>query len=49
MSEQQASPACSVTYSPFSYDEDYEKDTNCGDVYVKGSYTESLTIASRRM
>ena len=41
-----ASPACSVTYSPFSYDEDYEKDTNCGDVYVKGSYTESLTIAS---
>ncbi len=43
-----SSPACGVTYSPFSYDEDYEKDTNCGDVYVKGSYTESLTIASQQ-
>lgn len=43
-----SSPACGVTYSPFSFDEDYEKDTNCGDVYVKGSYTESLTIASQQ-
>jgi hypothetical protein len=40
------SKSCGYTYSPFSYDEDYEKDANCGNVYVKGTYSESLTIAT---
>jgi Tfp pilus assembly protein PilX len=39
-----ASKGCGVTYSPFN--SNYEGDTGCGDVYVKGSYTESLTIAA---
>ena len=43
-----SSPTCSLSYSPFSYDKDYEEDTNCGDVYVKGTYTESLTIAAQK-
>ena len=43
-----SSPTCSLSYSPFSYDEDYEKDTDCGDVYVKGTYSESLTIAAQK-
>jgi hypothetical protein len=41
--------ACPYKYSPFSFDKNYEKDTEnpvCGNVYVKGSYTESLTVAS---
>lgn len=37
---------CGYEYSPFSNDEDYEKDANCGNVYIKGSYTESLTVAA---
>ncbi|HTA40566.1 MAG TPA: hypothetical protein VK760_15895, partial [Candidatus Acidoferrales bacterium] len=40
-----SSEGCSVTkYSPF--DSDTVHDTGCGDVYVSGTYTESLTIAS---
>jgi hypothetical protein len=35
---------CGVTYTPFN--SDYEHDTGCGNVYVRGSYTESLTIAA---
>jgi hypothetical protein len=37
--------ACAVTtYSPFGAD--VENDSGCGNVYVHGEYTESLTIAS---
>jgi type II secretory pathway pseudopilin PulG len=36
--------ACSVVYTPFG--PDYEHDTECGNVYVHGSYTTSLTIAA---
>ena len=43
-----SSPTCSLSYSPFSYDKDYEEDSSCGDVYVKGTYTESLTIAAQK-
>jgi hypothetical protein len=39
-----SSSGCSITYTPF--DSDYENDTGCGNVYVKGAYTESLTIAA---
>ncbi|MGO8907451.1 MAG: hypothetical protein ACLQMH_17775, partial [Solirubrobacteraceae bacterium] len=42
--------ACTLEYSPFSYDKNYEeekKTPTCGDVYVSGKYTESLTIASQ--
>jgi hypothetical protein len=35
---------CAVKYTPFG--SDYEKDTGCGNVYIKGAYTESLTVAS---
>ncbi len=36
-------------YSPFVYDKGYETDETtptCGNVYIKGKYTESLTVAS---
>jgi len=33
-------------YSPFTNNEDYENDAECGDVYVKGKYNESLTIGA---
>lgn len=38
--------SCPIKYSPFSADEDYKNDDQCGDVYVKGEYTASLTIGS---
>ncbi len=36
------SGGCHVTYTPFF--PSYATDTECGDVYVKGEYTKSLTI-----
>jgi hypothetical protein len=39
--------SCSVKYSPYGTDVDYETDTNCGNVYVHGAYTEPLTIAAQ--
>ena len=41
-----ASSGCGVTYTPFTANADYTGDTNCGNVYVSGNYTSSLTIAS---
>lgn len=41
---QNASSGCGVKYNPFN--SDTENDSGCGNVYVSGSYTESLTIAS---
>jgi len=39
--------SCGVKYSPFKGDVDYGKErATCGDVYVKGEYTASLTIGS---
>lgn len=35
---------CGITYSPFKTN--YTGDTNCGNAYVRGTYTESLTIAA---
>jgi Tfp pilus assembly protein PilX len=37
---------CSETYSPFGPKPAYSADTACGNVYVHGEYTSSLTIAS---
>jgi hypothetical protein len=37
-------------YSPFVYDKNYEEDKEkpfCGNVYLKGTYTESLTVAAQ--
>jgi hypothetical protein len=39
-----AASGCNIKYAPF--DTSYTGDENCGNVYVKGSYTESLTIAA---
>ncbi|HEY7966571.1 MAG TPA: hypothetical protein VID68_06050 [Solirubrobacteraceae bacterium] len=39
-----ASGGCGVTYTPFN--PSYSTDTNCGNVYVSGNYSQSLTIAS---
>ncbi len=39
-----ASSGCGLTYTPFN--SDTTNDTGCGNVYVSGEYTESLTIAS---
>ncbi|HZL54312.1 MAG TPA: hypothetical protein VFC22_01675, partial [Solirubrobacteraceae bacterium] len=39
-----ASAGCTVTYTPF--DTDYTDDTNCGNVYISGAYSQSLTVAS---
>jgi Tfp pilus assembly protein PilX len=36
--------ACAVKYTPFN--SDYVHDTNCGNVYISGSYSESLTVAA---
>lgn len=36
--------SCPIKYSP--YGTNYAGDTTCGNVYVKGEYTESLTIAA---
>lgn len=35
---------CGTTYTPFATD--YAAEKGCGNVYVKGSYTESLTIGA---
>jgi hypothetical protein len=37
---------CSIHYSPFGPSPTYTQDTGCGNVYVHGYYTSSLTIAS---
>jgi Tfp pilus assembly protein PilX len=39
-----ASAGCGVTYTPFN--PSYTADTNCGNVYVSGAYSQPLTIAS---
>jgi hypothetical protein len=41
---------CPVKYSPFVYDANYKEDEekpNCGNVYIKGKYTEQLTVAAQ--
>jgi hypothetical protein len=40
------SSGCGVTYTPFTANADYTGDSDCGNVYVSGNYTQSLTIAS---
>jgi len=35
---------CGLSYTPFKTD--YTDDSGCGNVYVRGTYTESLTIAA---
>jgi hypothetical protein len=42
---------CPVTYSPFVYDKNYteeEEKPNCGTVYIRGKYTQSLTVAAQK-
>ncbi len=34
-------------YSPFTEDESYEEDSACGDIYIKGTYSKSLTIGAQ--
>jgi hypothetical protein len=37
-------------YSPFVYDKNYEEDETkpyCGNIYIKGTYTEALTVAAQ--
>ena len=43
------SPACTYKFSPAESDNETEKknETNCGDVYVSGSYSSPLTIAAQ--
>ena len=41
-----ATSGCPVNYTPFTANTAYTADTNCGNVYVSGTYTSSLTIAS---
>jgi hypothetical protein len=41
---QNSSTGCGIKYNPFNTDT--ENDGGCGNVYVSGEYTESLTIAS---
>jgi len=41
---QNGAKGCPIKYTPFLTR--YTGDTECGNVYVKGSYTESLTIAA---
>ena len=44
---QTAGTGCPITYTPFNANSDYPPaDNNCGNVYVSGNYTKSLTIAS---
>ena len=40
------STGCGVTYTPFTAGADYSGDSNCGNLYISGNYTKSLTIAS---
>jgi Tfp pilus assembly protein PilX len=35
---------CGISYSPFKTN--YTGDTSCGNVYIKGTYSESLTVAA---
>jgi Tfp pilus assembly protein PilX len=42
--ENSASVSCSTDYSPFTAD--YPSTSGCGNVYVQGTYTGSLTIAA---
>ena len=46
--KQSSSGACDYTYKPYEADDSYEanSETNCGNVYVKGTYSEPLTIGS---
>ena len=37
---------CSIPYSPFGPKPRYSEDYSCGNVYVHGKYTKSVTIAS---
>ncbi len=37
---------CSVPYSPFGPVPSYTEDSGCGNVYIHGNYTSSLTVAS---
>lgn len=39
-----SSSGCGISYSPFKTN--YSSDTGCGNVYVSGTYTASLTIAA---
>lgn len=41
------SGGCTQAYSPFGPVPAYGSDTGCGNVYVRGEYSESLTIASQ--
>ena len=41
-------PAAPVIYTPFTANTSYTTDANCGDAYVPGGYSNSLTIASRQ-
>lgn len=38
--------ACSTAYSPFGPVPGYSEDSGCGNVYIHGNYTSSLTVAS---
>lgn len=40
-----SSSGCPITYTPFLTK--YTGDTECGDVYIKGKYTESLTVIAQ--
>jgi hypothetical protein len=39
--------SCSTLYSPFGPKPGYTEDSSCGNVYVHGEYTSSLTIAAQ--
>ncbi|HEX4035499.1 MAG TPA: hypothetical protein VHX66_13730 [Solirubrobacteraceae bacterium] len=39
-----ATAGCSVIYTPFN--PSYSNDTNCGNAYISGNYTTSLTVAT---
>jgi len=41
------SGGCSTAYSPFGPKPSYTGDAGCGNVYVKGEYSEALTIGSQ--
>ncbi len=41
------SGGCSTAYSPFGPKPSYTGDTGCGNVYVKGEYSSSLTIGAQ--
>lgn len=44
--DQTDSTGCSVIYTPFTADSAYTTDSACGNVYVSGEYSNSLTIAA---